>query len=249
MSVGPKAQALDFGHAVHEELFHWHMHRQSRPIEDNLIDFMMFKYRETWADEDFTVLGLELEIDGPVINPITCEKSDTFWFRGKKDGLISFNGNLFVLEHKTASIIKNYIESLWADRQILHYCNYTEWTLNEPVRGVLYNILVKPYPTVKNLADWYAKESRFRREYLYFGPDDYDRASLTLFQICKMLDYCEETGQWIQNTKNCYAFNRPCEYLRICKSNDNPAVIDAYYEHRKPHEELTAKSQEDNDLL
>jgi len=246
--IAPKATALYFGGLIHDELFYWHMHRKSRPIDDPLADSMMFGYRNQYPEEDFTVLGLELEIEGPIINPITCEKSADFAFRGKTDGLVDHSGSLFVMENKTASIMKNYVEKLWADRQSLHYCNYVEWTLQHPVRGVLYNVLVKPTANVKNIAAWYDKEPRFLREYLYFGPDDYDRASLTLWQIAQMIQRCTDTNQWIQNTKNCYAYNHPCEYLQICKSNDNPEVIDTHYEHKAAHEELTP-DQETNDLV
>ena len=41
------------------------------------------------------------------------------------------------------------------------------------------------------------------------------------------------------NTDYCFHYNRPCAYFPICRSNENPNVIENLYRRVEKHPELT----------
>ncbi|MBA3973377.1 MAG: hypothetical protein C0504_04055 [Candidatus Solibacter sp.] len=154
---------LHFGSLIHECLQLWHQRRDlaevlalisglcpNRLQDDNqrrdwhLATAMMRAYAERYAADDFEVIGLEHNFEGPIINPATGAASRSFVLAGKVDGIVRIGGEHFILEHKTAAQIDgDYLEKLWTDFQITIYAHYIEQTMGIPITGILYNVLVK----------------------------------------------------------------------------------------------------------
>jgi hypothetical protein len=154
---------LHFGSIIHECLQAWH---QRRGIEEvlTLIDrlcrerlqdetqrrdwhlatAMMKAYARRYASDDFQIIALEKNFEGPIINPATGAASRSFVLAGKVDGIVRIGGENFILEHKTAGQLDgDYLEKLWTDFQITIYAHYIEQTMCIPITGILYNVLVK----------------------------------------------------------------------------------------------------------
>jgi hypothetical protein len=154
---------LHFGSLVHECLELWHGLRDLARVLDlidrrcvaraqdedqkrdwHLATAMMRAYTERYAEEEFEILALEQNFEGPIINPATGAASRSFVLAGKVDGIVRIGGEYFILEHKTAGQLDaDYLERLWTDFQITIYAHYVEQTMDIPITGILYNVLVK----------------------------------------------------------------------------------------------------------
>ena len=260
--VGKITAPLFFGTGIHEALKIWHASRDRLAVKNSLaVSFsgndvlfdtgclMMEQYALTYPSETFEIRDLEHEFSGPILNPDSNRKSRKFLLRGKVDGIVYEGHDDFVLEHKTASRLdKNYLDALWTDFQTLLYSHAIRETEGIPIRGVVYNMLLKPRADIKDVVKWYEKESRFHREILIFSQSDFDRVCRQLWDLTQQLQFCTRKNQWLQNTKQCFAYQRQCPYFQICKSDNNPMVIENYYEHKPAHSELSPDT-ETNDLL
>ena len=154
---------LHFGSIIHECLQAWHQRRDlaevlalidrlcpNRLQDENqrrdwhLATAMMTAYAARYAADDFEVVALEKNFEGPIVNPATGAASRSFVLAGKVDGIVRIGGEHFILEHKTAAQIDgDYLEKLWTDFQITIYAHYIEQTMGIPITGILYNVLVK----------------------------------------------------------------------------------------------------------
>lgn len=159
-----KAHALAFGSVTHQWLEVWHrdrtleaaqaiidhayVNRRAEPGE--LRDWhyqtaMLRAYAQQFAGDTFTVIALEKEFSGRLENPATGHRSRRFFVRGKVDGIVQRADEVLLLEHKTAGTLTgDYVERLGMDLQIQLYAHYARTTLDQPVTGILYNVLVKP---------------------------------------------------------------------------------------------------------
>lgn len=111
-----------------------------------MLHAMFEEYLVRYPDEPFEVIAAETKFEMPIINPVTKRISKTFTLSGKVDGLIRMKdtGELFVLEHKTASRVdESYIEKLPLDFQINLYSYALTRQLMQPITGVLYNVVQK----------------------------------------------------------------------------------------------------------
>ena len=103
-------------------------------------------YVNRYTEDEFKVLGVEMEFVIPIINPATNRSSRSFELRGKVDGLAQLKqtGELFLLEHKSAAqITGDYIERLPSDFQINLYAMALSRFLKRKISGVIYCITRK----------------------------------------------------------------------------------------------------------
>ncbi|MCO6439009.1 MAG: PD-(D/E)XK nuclease family protein [Phycisphaerae bacterium] len=104
---------------------------------------MVSGYAARYPQEDFEVVEVEKVFQAEIRNPDTGRPSQTFVMAGKVDGIVRLDGELYLLEHKTAgSIDANYLDKLWTDTQIALYSHYLR-ELGSPIVGVIYNVLLK----------------------------------------------------------------------------------------------------------
>jgi hypothetical protein len=154
---------LHFGSIIHECLQTWHQRRDLEEVlaligrlcpnrlqDENqrrdwhLATAMMKGYAARYPAEEFEILALEKNFEGPIVNPATGAASRSFVLAGKVDGIVRIGGEYFILEHKTAAQLDgDYLEKLWTDFQITIYAHYIEQTMGIPITGILYNVLVK----------------------------------------------------------------------------------------------------------
>ena len=161
-----RPEALAFGSVIHNALERWY-----RLIGDVnrlfvVLDFIDEQYpqrdhdpgvRRTWhlaramiegyaaryPNESFEIVEIEKEFTAEIRNPDTGRPSQTFVIAGKADGIVRLDGELYLLEHKTASsITSDYLDRLWTDTQIALYSHYLR-ELGYPIVGVIYNVLLK----------------------------------------------------------------------------------------------------------
>jgi hypothetical protein len=110
----------------------------------HLATAIMRAYAARYATDDFDVIALEKNFEGPIVNPATGAASRSFQLAGKVDGIVRIGAEHFILEHKTAAQVDgDYLEKLWTDFQITIYAHYIEQTMGMPITGILYNVLVK----------------------------------------------------------------------------------------------------------
>lgn len=100
-------------------------------------------YAARYPDEAFEIVEIEKQFTAEIRNPDTGRLSQTFVMAGKADGIVLQDGELYLLEHKTASYITaDYLDRLWTDTQIALYCHYLR-QIGYPIVGVIYNVLLK----------------------------------------------------------------------------------------------------------
>jgi RNA polymerase sigma factor (sigma-70 family) len=157
------AKALTFGSLIHDCLHRWHRDHRLDAVLDaidracldrtgnpeitqtwHLATAMMRGYAARYAEEPFTVDALEQSFRMPIRNPESGRVSRTFHLAGKIDGLVLWDGQYYLLEHKTTSTLDgDYLERLWLDQQILLYSLAVQRTRNIRLAGVIYNVLCK----------------------------------------------------------------------------------------------------------
>ncbi len=156
------ADALYFGSAVHRGLENWFKYGirdaallavecQDMP-EPEIIKAkcLLERYIDHWQPEQFEVLEVEYEFASPIVNPQTKRNLRTWKLRGKVDGLVRYDGALFILEHKTTSKCDGaYIDRILIDSQIATYACAISRVYGEKVEGAIYDILVKPQTRYK----------------------------------------------------------------------------------------------------
>ena len=238
---------------------------------------MIEGYVARYPEEPFEVVEVEKEFTGEIRNPDTGRPSQTFIIAGKADGIVRLNGELYLLEHKTASSLTgDYLDKLWTDTQIALYCHYLR-ELGYPIIGVIYNVLLKSRlkqrsgeteqefearrtalaaknksgrSTAKRqepesdeafrarLAEWYARPEAFHRERIYLSEERMALLTEEVWEVTQQYLDAKRRGKWLLNTSNCFAFQRPCEYLPLCQSGFSENVRDNLFEVVAPHEEL-----------
>jgi hypothetical protein len=219
---------------------------------------MICGYANHYPSETFAVEAVEEEFATKIRNPETQAESRSFTLAGKVDGLVRRDGALWLLEHKTAASIDGaYIDKLWMDFQTTLYANAVETVRGEPVAGVIYNVIAKaglrPYEAGKKretdetgdefaarLAEWYTKPGAYHREELLISADRATEVHQLIWDLTQSMLDAKRRGihGFYHNTRQCFQFNRPCAYWPICRSNDNPNVVENDYRHADPHSEL-----------
>ena len=83
------------------------------------------------------------EFETELFDPRAQQLSSEYRIAGKVDGIVRCHDGLYLLEHKTATVVDgNYLDKLWTDTQIALYGYYLR-RLGYPIVGVIYNVLVK----------------------------------------------------------------------------------------------------------
>jgi len=295
-----KPENLSFGSVIHTALEQWYRligdenrlwkvldlidaqfpQRGSDPVQKDRwhrARAMLVGYATRYPTEEFEIVEIEKVFHGEIRNPDTSRPSQTFVMAGKADGIVRLEGELYLLEHKTAgSIDPNYLDKLWTDTQIALYSYYLR-QVGYRIVGVIYNVLLKTrikqregetqeeyearraelaaknksgrstakrqFPETDEefqarLAEWYAKPDAFHRERIYLSEDRLAMLQEEVWEITQQYLDARRRGKWLLNTSNCFAYERPCEYLLYCQSNFNPNVRDNLFDIAPPHEEL-----------
>lgn len=152
-----KQPALFFGQVIHQALtLYYRSQGNLKPayeyIQQCFADdkparllalVMLTAYADQYSQDDLDVPALDVEFHGEIRNPKTNGRSQTFVMAGKANGIVRIRGELYLLEHRTASSAEELDhDRLWADTQAALYCHYLRQN-GYPIVGVVYNTLLK----------------------------------------------------------------------------------------------------------
>jgi hypothetical protein len=257
-----EAPALHFGRLFHGVIAEWSILRDisaarswllKQPCSEDGYHYalaMLLGYVKRWGDETPPML-CELDFTNPIINPATGRRSMRFEQYGIRDSVaLHEDSGIWLWERKTASDIgPGYLEKLWSDSQITGYVAAL-LDAGIPVQGVVYDVIKKT--RIKQKKTESAPEFYERRKQLYQSPEMYHREPVYLsaqqildwrrdvWQVTQDILACRRSGKWYRNTSRCWDWHRPCEFVPICQSGENPIMIDTHYEPRVKHEEKVA---------
>jgi PD-(D/E)XK nuclease superfamily len=125
-------------------------------------------YHHRWIQEAWMVESVEQEFHIPIFNPASKRRSLSYTHAGKFDGLVSRNGDRYLLEHKTCREEigpgSPYWTRLSIDTQISGYV-LASWHLGQKLTGVLYDVIRKPEIRPKRVSPKDALQVRFQGIY------------------------------------------------------------------------------------
>lgn len=267
----PKAHSMPrlLGSAVHKGLETGNIEKalalfdqvsaSSQDEQDQLdLDRAICRSMLAGAEKAFSPLGdlqPELEFRMPIINPATGRRNPHFQLAGKMDGLCTKDGETWLLEYKTASMVDaRYLNRLRLDGQITLYMYAAQRLLGHPVAGVIYRIIRKPSikqrsneafsQYCRRLEDDYRArpEFYFTEQLLYRSQDDLQLFEQELWGLTRRMLWEKKNGICQRNTSRCTDYGN-CEYMPICLQETG---WQGMYEQKAPNEELNG-GNDDNE--
>lgn len=94
------------------------------------------------------------------------------------------------------------------------------------------------------LADHYLNPAKFHREVVYFTAADLARAREELWQVAQDVHLAHAENRWYRSPNMCRQYGSVCEYLPLCRSDDNPIIKETQFHHHPAHSEVIAATQE-----
>lgn len=88
----------------------------------------------------------------------------------------------------------------------------------------------------------YAEPGMFHRELIYLSRDQRRLVSQELWDLAKELVHAKDADAYLPNRGACFQYGRACAYLPLCRSPENPDLIENLYERRPPHTELATET-------
>jgi hypothetical protein len=234
-----QSAALTLGSAVHAWLEAYYTGADLPVMADPKAAAMCLGYAARYPRHNLELCEWQFEM--PIRNPATARGLRGVRLAGKIDGY--HDG--YLIEHKTASqITGDYLAKLWTDTQLTTYCAALQ-TAGYPVRGVIYNVLVKPSIRQKKdetetefsarVADWCLNTPEaYHREEIIIGEGETARAQADLWAVAQDIKQCKN---WYRNTRNCYQVGWSCQFTPYCRSG-NPLVLFNLFEQAPINEEL-----------
>lgn len=79
------------------------------------------------------------------------------------------------------------------------------------------------------VAEFYSATDAFHREEIYISRPNQKRVISEISEITKAFLNCIKRDRFYLNTDHCFRWGKPCEYFPVCRSGDNPNIIDNMY--------------------
>lgn len=220
-----KNYVTGFGHALHEAMAAWYKTGDAQKMDKAFVDEWLpyegqdesgkrcmlrgltitRQYREKFTHEPFEVITPDYIEVG-----FTMELGDHL-ICGKIDGIVNWKlltEGLVVLEHKFSNS-KGFL-TCEPNAQLDTYIWAASRITGKPLIGAYFN---QVYHTLKD-----HNKNDFVRELTYRSEEKIEEWERdTLFYI-GLIDRCSMEETWPKNTKHCGAYNRACEYTRLCKT-------------------------------
>lgn len=158
----------------------------------------------------FTLYNRSIKFNGENNYPITI------MYSGRIDLPVRANGQLFVVDHKTTSMLGDtFFKGLSVSPQMIGYCAGIEKTLGQKCDGFIVNALRVPKPTKRD--GMVIRDDDFQRlkVYLYDGQVEEWRTNL-IDQIEEFL-WHHERGYMPQKKTWCVNKFGTCEYFDVCQ--------------------------------
>jgi hypothetical protein len=219
-----KSAALGFGGALHEGLAAWYRTGDPRqalnainnswpdnlPVDDwrtkDKALQVMYDYMQRYSREPFKVVGVP---DAPMIEctftldtGLTLEDGEPIEYGGIFDGLVEWDGSVYVLEHKTTSQLGSfYFNQYNPNNQITGYIWAAGKLSGQRVGGAIINAvgLYKSSPT------------KFERQITNRNKVQIEEWLQNVKHVCQQIRDCERRGFWPMHTPSCTQYGR-CEF-------------------------------------
>ncbi len=271
ISYAPRAMWL--GALVHAGLDHWHkdggidllgtleridieFSRAGGDRDDLCMARALLRgYVNRHHEDDWEVIGSEVQFAGPLVNPCSGFPSRRFSFAGKADLLVQTAAGRVLVEHKTTGPIDGgYIERIWTDLQLAVYSIYLG-----DIASVVYNVLAKPQIRrleVNSRRSEPESDEAFEarlldkiledplkyglRHEVFISPDRILEVQSQLWRTAQMILEARRSNTWIKNTRHCHANHSTCRFYSLCSApvEARQIIQDNQYERKAPHEEL-----------
>ena len=148
---------------------------------------------------------------------------------GRMDLPVEWDGQLWVVEHKTTSRLDvNYFKQFALDKQITFYTIAAEAYFGRECRGCIVNA-IEPWkelkrPTVKSKTP----EEHFVGNPIMRSKLLKDRFKLNIHRIVRDILWCEQENEFYEAEKKdvCFSYNYDCPYRTLCEFGEDPRVIE-----------------------
>lgn len=88
-----------------------------------------------------------------------------------------------------------------------------------------------------------ANPNAFHREEILLSQEDIDQVAAETWDITQAWLDARRNHRWYRNTSQCFGhYGRACDFLQVCKSRENPVVIENHYRVERLHRELSAET-------
>ena len=202
--------------------------------QEKYVDYILEQYIQHWADEPWTMLAPEVEGHIELGEHL-------FFFR--LDGLISWKGRPWLLEHKTTSQLgPSFFNRFRNDGQITGYC-YGAWKKlgHRPV-GALINAIRKTrnLEGVEFARDVVMRSERQLEDYMI-------QVALQCADIERIVkEEAYEGGDlraWYMHTGSCNNWNRQCDFTELCYSF-KPGLLELFRQRPEDYVDKGGKQDE-----
>lgn len=249
-----KELPLSFGIAIHEALDKFYTEGLDSAIQ---------RFKETF--EDVEEEQLRTVANGVKLLKTYAEKyarepfkviakpEGSFLFKvgdvdyvGKIDLPVEWDGQLWIMEHKTTSYIKSgYFDQFMLDKQPTGYVLAAEAYLERPCIGCIINVLEPWKELVRPTAKSKQPFDHFVRYPLTKSKEHKERFKLNVQRIVRDIEWCKENDEWYEaeNKNVCVFYQRKCPYFDLCFYGENERILSQY----KVEEWNPCKKEEDVD--
>lgn len=146
-------------------------------------------------------------------------------FVGRTDAIVSWQGKIWLLEHKTTSLTTeggtkaqpNFFARFELDFQPTGYCYGVGRQLGIDVNGFILNAILKPRKNAKDPFD-----VNFDRDIFVRTKDQLKVYEEELIQLANDYERAAIENRWYKNTHSCLNYNRKCDYWALCKGLREP---------------------------
>ena len=236
------APALLFGKALHMALETYYNNTENRlekaieAFKANYVDSesdakrttanaekLLRGYAEVYANEPFKVLSTEVGFSVPV----EYGSGKSFLLCGRLDALVDWQGALYVLEHKSTTMLaSNYFFQFEMNMQVDGYIYAATQITGRRCLGAIINAMEvwknvqKPTAKTKQLSDHYARDPQSRSEHQL--KEYCEDLGLVVEDIIK----AEKLNRFPRNKQSCFNYNYKCPYWDICKYGEDERLIE-----------------------
>lgn len=226
---------LDTGSCIHEGLkvYHHPLH-SNKPTQDRLslaLNQVSLKVTEEKErhDDGFDSEEVERILRGyaaeypkfagrvlSVEQEVSFQMSENIHYRGTIDMLVrDEHEDLIMWEHKSARALSaNLVQFYSHSPQTLGYCYCLQNILNEEVKYVLFNFLVK------------TKKPTFHQEKVLTQKKDLLQWRDWAYSRGQELEQCVANDSWSENRYQCYPFiGKACPYVPLCWYGESEATL------------------------
>ena len=181
-------------------------------------------YAKVYAHEPFKLLGKpEVGFVFP-LGDILCG--------GRMDLPVDWEGQLWVMEHKTTSRLdSNYFKQFALDKQITFYTLAAESFFGRQCSGCIVNAIEPWKELIRPTAKSKTPEQHFCRDPIMRSSFLKERFKLNIQRIVRDILWCERENEFYEAEKKdvCYSYNYDCPYRVLCEYGEDPRVIERDY--------------------